>query len=109
MGRPDLLWTVNVLAREVTRWNVACDKRLLRLISYLNTTKNYVQVCFVGDNAEDCKIALFTDASFAGDLRDSKSTSGAYMCLVGPNTFVPITWFCKNKVQSLTHRQRLRS
>jgi len=27
MGRPDLLWTVNVLAREVTKWNVACDKK----------------------------------------------------------------------------------
>ena len=33
MGRPDTLWAVNTLAREVTRWNVACDKRLLRLIS----------------------------------------------------------------------------
>ena len=97
MGRPDLLWTVNVLAREVTKWNVACDKRLNRLICYLNAPQDYVQVCFVGDKAEDCKIALFTDASFAGDLRDSKSSSGAYMCLVGPNTFVPITWFCKKQ------------
>ncbi len=34
-GRPDLLWTVNTLARETTRWNVACDKRLHRLISYI--------------------------------------------------------------------------
>jgi hypothetical protein len=97
MGRPDLLWSVNTLAREVTRWNAACDKRLLRLISYLNSTQDWVQVCFVGDKAEDCKIALFTDASFAGDLRDSKSTTGAYLCLVGPNTFVPITWLCKKQ------------
>ena len=35
-------------------------------------------------------LALFVDASFAGDLRDSKSTSGAFMFLVGPNTFVPL-------------------
>ena len=26
MGRPDFYWAVNTLAREVTRWSVACDK-----------------------------------------------------------------------------------
>ena len=76
---------------------MACDKRLLRLISYLDSTQDWVQVCFVGDKAEECKIALFTDASFAGDLKDSKSTTGAYLCLVGPNTFVPISWICKKQ------------
>ncbi len=51
----------------------------------------------VGDKAEDCFLALFCDASFAGDLRDSKSTSGALLVLVGPRTWVPITWFCKKQ------------
>ena len=27
MVRIDLLWTVNLLAREVTKWTVACEKR----------------------------------------------------------------------------------
>ena len=27
-GRPDCLWAFNSLAREVVKWNVACDKRL---------------------------------------------------------------------------------
>jgi hypothetical protein len=40
---------------------------------------------------------MFVDASFAGDLQDSKSTSGMYLCLVGPNTFVPISWLCKKQ------------
>ena len=97
IGRPDALWAVNTLAREVTRWTVACDKRLLRLISYLHFYKEYVQTCFVGDRPEDCWIAMFVDASFAGDLQDSKSTSGMYLCLVGPNTFVPISWLCKKQ------------
>jgi len=96
-GRPDLLWTVNTLARETTRWNVACDKRLHRLISYIQHTKHHVHHCFVGDDPHDCWIAVFSDASFAGDLRDSKSTSGCYLCLVGPRTFVPITWFAKKQ------------
>ena len=76
MSRLDCLWTVNVLARDVTRWTRACDKRLHRLISYLHHTKDWMQTCFVGDSALDCRLALFADASFAGDLTDSKSTSG---------------------------------
>ena len=39
VGRPDLLWTVNDLARNVTKWNVACDRRLHRLISYPEHTR----------------------------------------------------------------------
>ncbi len=35
LARPEILWTVNYLAREVTRWTVACDKRLLRPSPYL--------------------------------------------------------------------------
>ena len=55
------------------------------------------QLCFVGDGALECKLVLFTDASFAGDLKDSKSTSGGLLCLMGPNTYVPITWLCKKQ------------
>ena len=32
IGRPDLLYSVNALAREVTTWSNACDKILERLI-----------------------------------------------------------------------------
>ena len=46
---------------------------------------------------EDCVLILFADASFAGDLGDSLSTSGAYLVLMGPHTFVPLTWFCKKQ------------
>ena len=59
IARPELLWTVNSLAREVTKWSVACDKRLLRLISYMHHRCNDAQVCFVGDKPEDCSLMLF--------------------------------------------------
>ena len=85
------------LAREVTKWNKACDKRLHRLVSYLHHTKDRVMHCWVGDNPEDCILVLYVDASFAGWLKDSKSTTGAYLCLVGPKTFVPITWLSKKQ------------
>ena len=99
IARPDLLWAVNILAREVTKWTAACDQRLFRLICYIKCTKDWVQSCFVGDSPENCWLALFSDASFAGDLRDSKSTSGGMLVLVGPATFVPISWLCKKQTR----------
>ena len=37
-GRPDILWSVNKLARSITKWTKACDKRLHRVISYIHHT-----------------------------------------------------------------------
>ena len=39
-GRPVILWSVNKLARSITKWTKACDKRLNRLISYIHHTVN---------------------------------------------------------------------
>ena len=44
-----MLWSVNKLAREVTKWTEACDKRLARLISYIHHTSEYRQCCYVGE------------------------------------------------------------
>ena len=38
IGRPDILWSLNKLARAVTKWTRVCDKRLNRLISYIHHT-----------------------------------------------------------------------
>ena len=40
---------------------------------------------------------LFQDSDFAGDLEDSKSTSGGTLCIFGSHTFVPISWMCKKQ------------
>jgi hypothetical protein len=97
LARPDLLWTVNALAREVTKWTIACDKRLHRLMSYMVNTPEHVLRSHLGDELKDCKLYMFVDASFAGDLTDSKSTSGMILCLCGPNTFCPLSWICKKQ------------
>ena len=102
MGRPDLLWSVNSLARCVTKWTVAADKRLHRLMCYMEHTKDWVQTCWVGDPITDCMLFLFADASFAGDITDAKSTTGGYVVLAGPRTFVPVGWICK-KQTSVSH------
>ena len=44
------------------------------------------------DQTEDCELGFFQGASCAGDLRDSKSTSGDILCVFGPHTVVPTSW-----------------
>ena len=41
IGRPDIPWSVNKLARSITKWTNACDKRLSRLISYIHHTFDF--------------------------------------------------------------------
>ena len=97
IGRPNLLWSVNKLARVITKWTSACDKRLARLISYIHCTSEYKQYCHVGNTAQQCQLGLFQDSDFAGDLEDSKSTSGGTLCVFVSHTFVPISWMCKKQ------------
>ena len=49
IGRPDILWSVNKLARSVTKWTQSCDSRLARRISYVHHTRNCSQYCHVGN------------------------------------------------------------
>ena len=102
IGRPDIPWSVNKLARSITKWTKACDKRLSRLISYIHHTCDYKQHCPVGNTAKQCRLGLFQDSDFAGDLEDSKSTSGGTLCNFGSQTFVPTSWTCK-KQTSVSH------
>ena len=97
IGRPDILWSVNKLARSSTKWTKACDKRLNRLISYIHHTCEYKQYCHVGNTAKQCRLGLFQDSDFAGDLEDSKSTSGGTLCIFGSHTFVSISWMSKKQ------------
>ena len=101
IGRPDILWSVNKLARSITKWTKACDKRLNRLISYIHHTCECRQYCHVGNTCKQCRLRLFQDSDFAGDLEDSKSTSGGTLCILGGHTFVPISWMCKKQTSVL--------
>ena len=98
IGRPDILWSVNKLARSITKWTKACDKRLNRLISYIHHTCEYEQYCHVGNTVKQCRLGLFQDSDFAGDLEDSKSTSGGTYCVSGVGCV-------RNKLQFRTGQQ----
>ena len=96
-GRPDILSSVNKLARSITKWTKDCDKRLNRLISYIHHTCEYKQYCHVGNTGKQCRLGLLQDSDFAGDFEDSKSTSGGTLCIFGSHTFVPSSWMCKKQ------------
>ena len=102
IGRPYILWSVNKLARSITKWTKACDKRLNRLISYIHHICEYKQYCHVGNTAKQCRLRLFQDSDFAGDHEDSKSTSSRTLSIFGSHTFVPISWTCQ-KQTSVSH------
>ena len=97
IGRLDILWSVNKLARSITKWTKACDKRLNRLISYIHHTSEYRQYCHVGNIVKQCRLGLFQDSDFAGDLEDSNSISEGKLCVFGSQTFVPISRMCKKQ------------
>ena len=97
IGRPDILWSVNKLARAVAIRTRACDRRWARLISDIHHTSEFKQYCHVGNTAQQCRLGLFQDSDFAGDLQDSKSTSGGLLCIFGSHTLVPTSWMCKKQ------------
>ena len=56
-----------------------------------------------GKHCTTMQVGLFQDSDFAGDLEDSKSTSGRILRIFGSHTFVPVCWMCK-KQTSVSHR-----
>ena len=75
---------------------------LARWISHIHHTCEFRQHCHLGNTAQQCRSGLFQDSDFAGDLEDSKSTSGGVSCTFGSQTFVPTSWMCK-KQTSVSH------
>ena len=102
IGRPDIFQSVNKLARSITKWTKACHNRLSRLISRIHHTSDCKPYCHVGNTAKQCRLGLFQDSDFAGDLVHSKSSSGGTLCIFGSHAFVPICWMCK-KQTSVSH------
>ena len=59
IGRLDVSWSVNKLARAITKWARACDKRLARLISYIHHTCEFKHYSHVGNTAHQCRLDCF--------------------------------------------------
>ena len=102
-GRQTILWYVNKNCHEQSQngqepvtnaWVAWCRTVNPRVI-----TDNFA-MCVI--TAQHRRLGLFQDSDFAGDLEDSKSTSGGISCIFGSRTFVPVRWMCK-KQTSVSH------
>ena len=85
--RPDILWSVNKLARSITKWTKACDKRLSRLISCIHHTCEIKPILSWEKHSTTMQTGSFQDSDFAGDLEDSKFTSVGTLCIFGIDTY----------------------
>ena len=56
--RYDLLWPICSIARQISKWSAACDRRLFRLVSYLNCTLDHSLEGFVGDSPDQCHVVM---------------------------------------------------
>ena len=92
LARPDLSRACNKLTTKVQNWSSNDDRKLRRLIEYMEKTKNLVLEGFICDPPDKLELWLFVDADLASDPDTSKSSSGAWVVLVGPSSFMPLSW-----------------
>lgn len=97
--RPDIAYAVSVVSRFMHRPQVQHMEAVMRLLRYLKGTCS--RGILFGRN-QHLDLVAYTDADWAGDRDDRKSTSG-YFTLVGGNL---VTWKSKKqKVVALSSAQ----
>ena len=65
--RLDIAYTINFLARYVTRWNTLCDKQLCHLYSYLsNSVKTSLVATIDRRDMEQLRLEAYPDADLCG-------------------------------------------
>ncbi|CAA0818855.1 cysteine-rich RLK (RECEPTOR-like protein kinase) 8 [Striga hermonthica] len=88
--RPDIAYAVGVISRFMHRPQIEHMKAALRVVRYLKGTFDY-GVLF--KRAEHLEILAYTDADWAGNPVDRRSTAG-YFALVGGNL---VSWRSKKQ------------
>ena len=80
MAKYDLLRPVCHLACYLTKWTEECDKRLHKLMCWINSSLDYRMVGWVGaeETLESINPHLYADSDLGGCLRTQRSTSGVY-------------------------------
>ena len=98
VARQDLLRAVGHLACHLTKWDSECDRRLHRLMSYVWSTIDH-RLCAWIREGELAELSLFqySDADHVGDQKTSRSTSGGFLAVEGPQTFFPLSAVCKRQ------------
>ena len=81
LTRPDIAYAVNNVAHFCSRPTMEHWIALKRIFRYLKGTSEYGLVYF--NNKDENILAAYSDADWAGDLNDRKSTSGYISMLSG--------------------------
>ena len=97
LARWDLLRAIGMLATRITKWDRWDDKRLHRLMCYVNSTLRKRMRSWRATNDTEFQHDLYVDADFAGDQKDSKSTNGVYQMISGANSHGQISAVSKKQ------------
>ena len=101
IGRPDILWSVNKLARAVTEWTKAWQT--VCAFDLLHSSHMWIQTLLSRDKYRaTMHNRIVSRFWFCGDFEDSKSTSDGLLCIFGSRTLVSTSWMCK-KQTSVSH------
>ena len=79
---PDISYAVGMLSRRSANPSVSDWKALKRVMRYIAGTEN-LALKFKHQSNEEFKLAAFSDADWAGDAKDRKSTSGMVITVNG--------------------------
>ena len=96
IGRPVIPWSVKKLAR----YNHKMDPSLWQtIISFdlLLSPDMWLQTKLLCGKTLPNNVDWDCFKTPAGDLEDSKFTSGGTLCILGSHTFLPISWMCKKQ------------
>ena len=100
LSRPDVSKAITDLTTKVQSWSKNDDRRLFRIFCYLHTTRDDMLCGHVGDHADKLYLRVYMDADFCGDSGNTRSTSGGFLALAGPNTFFPLALICKRQTST---------
>jgi hypothetical protein len=93
LARWDLLRAIGFLATQITKWTIWSDRRLHRVMCYVNSTLSMRMINWVSesDSLEDLDFHAWADADFAGADLSKRSTNGGLAGILGPNSWVGIS------------------
>ena len=87
--RPDIAYAVNVLCRAATWYTDDHWKAAIRVLKYLQHTKQH-KLTYTRDRNENV-LSIYLDSDYGGDTVDRKSTQGGVVLYHGN----PIHWYCQ--------------
>ena len=98
MSRPDLMFTVTQLARQITRWTELADKQLHRLFCYLAGAVDFkLQSKIDRRDRDSLCLGCYPDADHAGCAESARSTSGGWAEIEGATSLAGIDWYSKRQ------------